>query len=146
MDAAMSRSGPSVLLLIVGAMAFGCSYGFLEETQGFGMAAWWLFIALAVVFGAAGVAMSNRHSQSLRPALKALPVLVAALCGLALGDFTAYLLEIDGRGLDNYGVSMSWETNLLATLSMAVLFGSLLGVMASLLAHVLRRSMSRDAA
>jgi hypothetical protein len=34
----------------------------------------------------------------------------------------------------------------LVTLSLSVLFGSLLGVLSALLAHMIRRSMNRDAA
>ncbi len=140
------RSGPSAALLIVAALAFGLSYGFLEETQELGMFAWWVFISTAVIGGAASVAYGNRSSEGFRHALKALPVLVAALVGLALGDFAAYALEIDGRSLDNYSVNLAWQTNLLVTLALAALFGSLLGLLASLLSHMLRRSMDRNAA
>lgn len=139
------RSTPSIALLIGVALAFGWSYGFLEETQGIGVAAWWVFMSAAVVGGAAGVAYSNRSSGGVRHALKAVPVLVAALVGLALGDFVAYALEIDGRSLDNYSVNLAWQTNLLVTLALATLFGSLLGILAALLSHMLRRSMDRTA-
>jgi len=139
------RAGPAALLLVVAALVVGWSYGFLEETQGFGMIAWWVFISTAVIGGAGGVAYGNRHSEGFRHALKALPVLVAALVGLALGDFTAYALEIDGRSLDNYSLNLAWQTNLLVTLALAALFGCLLGILASLLSHMLRRSMDRGA-
>jgi predicted branched-subunit amino acid permease len=140
------RGTPSIALLIVGALAFGWSYGFLEETQGFGVAAWWVFMSAVVIGGAVGVAYRNRSSGSFRHALKAIPVLVAALAGLALGDFVAYAVEIDDRNLDNYSVNMAWQTNLLVTLALATLFGSLLGILAAFLSHMLRRSMDRTAA
>jgi hypothetical protein len=143
---ALPTRGPSFAVLLIGAAAFGWSYGFLEETQGLGMATWWLFVVVAIIVTAIVVALGNRDSDSFRPSLKAMPVLVVALCSLALGDFAAYLLQIDGRSLDNYSVSMSWATNLLVTLSLSVLFGSLLGVLSALLAHMIRRSMNRDAA
>ena len=139
------RSTPSIGLLIFGGLAFGSSYGFLEETQAFGVAAWWVFMSVAVFGAALGVAYSNRNSDGVRYALKALPVLVAALVGLALGDFAAYALGIDGRNLDNYSVSLAWQTNLLVTLALATLFGSLLGILAALLSHMLRRSIDRNA-
>jgi hypothetical protein len=139
------RNGPSLPVLLIGAAAFGWSYGFLEETQGLGMMAWWLFVAVAIIVSAIAVALGNRDSESFRPSLKAMPVLVVALVSLALGDFAAYLLEIDGRSLDNYSVTMSWPANLMVTLSLSVLFGSLLGLLAALLAHMIRRSMTRDA-
>ena len=134
------------IFIIVVALAFGFSYGFLEEAQGLGVAAWWAFMSAVVIGGAVGVAYSNRSSVGARHALKAIPVLVAALVGLAVGDFVAYALEIDGRNLDNYSVNLAWQTNLLVTLALATLFGSLLGILAALLSHMLRRSMDRTAA
>jgi hypothetical protein len=142
---AVRNNGLSMPLLVIGALALGFAYGFVEETRGLGMLAWWIFVSASVLAAAAAVAYSNRRSESFRPALKAMPLLVVALCGLALGDFAAYALEIDGRNLDNYSVSMSWQTNLLVTLSLSVLFGSLLGVLAALLAHMMRRTMNRNA-
>ena len=138
-----SAPGPSARLLAVGAVALGVAYGFLQETQELGKGAWWVFIAAAVVLGAVGVAMGNRRADSFRPALKALPLLVLTLLGLALGDFLAFLLHIDWRSLDNYSPTMSWQTNLLVTLALAALFGTLLGALASLLSHALRRSLDR---
>jgi len=145
MGTTAARSGPPAALLIGAALAFGWSYGFLEETQALGMIAWWVFIFGAVIGGGASVAYSTRGSEGFRHALKALPVLVTALVGLALGDFTAYALEIDGRSLDNYSVNLAWQTNLLVTLALATLLGSLLGILASLLSHMLRRSVGRHA-
>ena len=139
------RNTPLSSLLIAGGLVFGWSYWCLEETQGIGVAAWWVFMSAAVVGGAAGVAYSNRNSDGVRHALKAIPVLVAALVGLAVGDFVAYALEIGGRNLDNYSVNLAWQTNLLVTLALAALFGSLLGILAALLSHMLRRSMDRTA-
>jgi len=72
------------------------------------------------------------------------PVLVTALAGLSVGDFTAYALEIDGRSLDNYSLSMAWQWNLLVTLVLAVLFGALLGFVAAMLSHTMRLAAERS--
>jgi hypothetical protein len=140
-DVDSRRRLPTLVLFLAVALVVGLGYGYLEETQEFGMAAWWIFVFGAIGLTATGVAFSNRQSGSIRPAFKAVPVMVVALCGLTLGHFVAYAVGIDGRTLDEYSLSMSWQANLLATLFMAVLFGSLLGLLTALLSHSLRRSL-----
>jgi hypothetical protein len=131
-------------MIIIGILS-GWVYGFVDETQDLGEPAWWCFNLAAVLLAAFGVALGNRNSENFRPSLKAMPVLVATLLALTLGHFSAYALGIDGRSLANYGGSMAWGTNLLATLSMAMLFGSLLGVLSALVSHMVRRSLQRTA-
>ncbi len=139
-DAARSR--PTSLLLI-GALLVGLVYGVLQETQGMGAAFWWVFVTSAIILGAAGVAFSENGPPGMRSALRAVPVLMAALFGLAFGDFLAFALGIDGRALDQYSVTMSWEKALVVTLALAVIYGALLGLVAAFLSYVFRQAVTR---
>ena len=136
------RERPAITALAVAAVSIGWVYGLAQETQDMGLAAWWAFVIGSIV-AVAGV-IAFRESSSFRSKLWAVPVLVTALAGLSVGDFTAYALEIDGRSLDNYSLSMAWQWNLLVTLVLAVLFGALLGFVAAMLSHTMRLAVERS--
>jgi hypothetical protein len=55
----------------------------------------------------------------------------------------AYALEIDGRSLEGYndGVNMSWPAKLAATLLIGAIYGALLGLVAAMVAWMLRRAI-----
>ena len=141
---ATARSRPTSLLLVAGLLV-GWVYGVLQESQEMGAAYLGIFIASTIILGAAGVAFSDNRPPGLRSAIRAVPVLIAALCGLALGDFSAFVLGIDGRTLTEYGDSrgMSWEKALTVTLALAVIYGALIGLAAAFLSRVFRQAIVR---
>lgn len=141
---AVARSRPTSSLLVAG-FVVGWVYGLLQESQELGPAYLAVFVAFTVVLGAAGVALSDDRPPGLRSAVRAVPVLIATFFGLALGDFSAFVFEMDGRTLTEYGGSrnMSWERALGVTLVLALLYGALLGLAAAFMSRVLRQALAR---
>jgi hypothetical protein len=135
------RGRPAIAVLLLVAAPVGWVYGLAQETRDLGLTAWWAFVVGAIIAAAAAVAF--RESAGLRSRLWAVPLLVTAVVALSLGDFTAYLLEIDGRSPGNYSLGRPWEWNLLATAGLATLFGAMLGLVAALLSHTIRKATDR---
>jgi hypothetical protein len=126
-------------------LALGWVYGVLQESQEMGAAYLAIFVASTLVLGAAGVALSDDGPSGIRSAIRAVPVLIATFLGLALGDFSTFLLGIDGRTLAEYGDSrsMSWEKALVVTVALSVMYGALIGLAAAFMAHVFRAALTR---
>jgi len=135
--------GPSIALLVLAALLGGWTFGILQETQDQSLVFFAGFLALAMALAALVSVLRPGGDAGFRQALKAVPLLVAAVLALSFGDFTAYALEIDFRTLDNYGSSMSWQADLAVTLTMAAIYGVLLGLVAALAAYILRRAVVR---
>ena len=139
-----ARARPTSSLLIAG-LLLGWVYGVLQESQGMGAAYLGIFVASTIILGAAGVALSDNRPPGLKAAVRAVPVLIATFVGLALGDFSAFLLGMDGRTLTEYGDSrsMSWARALVVTLALAVIYGALIGLAAAFLSRVFRQALVR---
>src|SRR2546421_273158 len=106
MTAAFLQRRPAMPLIIAVAVLGGWAFGLLQETQDQGLVYWWSFVVLAMALGAAACLLPVGRDPRFVLALRAVPPLIAAVLALALGDFSAYLLHIGGRNLDNYSLTM----------------------------------------